>query len=345
MMATMVTRLRRSDCTGPGIHRRRRGRGFSYQWADGGAVDDPETVDRIRRLVIPPAWTDVWICPYVNGHIQAVGTDAAGRRQYLYHLRWRERRDAEKYQRVCRLADRLPRMRRRVRADLRTRGLNRRRVLATATRLLDLGFFRIGTDEYADENGSYGLTTVLREHVRVEPDGTVTFEYISKGGSERYHQLAEPEVAKVVRQLLRRRHPGPELLAYWDGRAWTDVSGADVNDYLKHAFGADVSAKDFRTWHATVLAAVGLAVSVGADTPPRRRRAVARVMREVSDYLGNTPAVTRASYVDPRVVDRFLAGETIADALAGLGATTRPGHLATEGGAERAVASLLSPGS
>jgi DNA topoisomerase IB len=335
-------RLARSDCTGPGIRRRRRGRGFSYRWESDGAPVDAETRQRIEALVIPPAWKDVWICPKPNGHIQATGVDAAGRRQYLYHPTWRERRDAAKYLRLVDVGRKLPQARRKIRADLSTRGLNRRRVLAAAVELLDLGFFRVGNDQYADENGSYGLATVLREHVTVSRNGDVVFEYPSKSGRELYRAVAEPEAVAVVRALLRRNDDGPELLAYWENRRWHDVSSGDVNEYLKEIFGLPVSAKDFRTWHATVLAAVGLAVSTRARGVSGRKRAVTRVVREVADYLGNTPAVARSSYIDPRVIDRFLAGETIGNALPRLGKGTREGRLATEGDAERAVVALLS---
>jgi DNA topoisomerase IB len=303
---------------------------------------DAETRKRIEELVIPPAWQDVWICPKPNGHIQATGVDAAGRRQYLYHPAWRERRDAAKFVRLVDVGRRLPRVRKRVRADLETRGLNRRRVLAAAAELLDLGFFRVGSDQYVEENNSYGLATVLREHVTIERGGTVVFEYPSKSGREIYRAVAEPSVVAVIRALLKRNDDGPELLAYWEDGRWHDVSSADVNEYLKEVFRLPVTAKDFRTWHATVLAAVGLAVSTRArGSVSGRKRAVTRVVREVADYLGNTPAVARSSYIDPRVIDRFLSGETIGNSLPSLGKDTSDGHLATEGAAERAVVAML----
>lgn len=334
----MARRLRHSDCASPGIVRRRRGRGFSYHWEhDGSRVDDPVALGRVRDLVIPPAWTDVWICPYENGHIQAVGRDSAGRRQYLYHELWRERRDAAKHSHIAEIARRLPDVRAAVRADLATRGLNRRRVLAAAVRLLDLGFFRIGGEEYMEQNGSFGLATVRREHVQVERGGVVVFEYPAKGGREKYQAVADPAVVKLVRALLRRPDPSPELLGYRAGRRWHNVRSDEINDHLKDLFGIPVTAKDFRTWHATVLAAVGLAVSTNAESSAQRKRAVSRVMREVAEYLGNTPAVARSSYVDPRIVDRFLDGATVAAALPDLGKRTPEGHLATEGAVERAV--------
>jgi DNA topoisomerase I len=336
-------RLRRSHCTEPGIHRRRRGRGFVYIWEDGSKVSDPDTLERIRGLVIPPAWKDVWICPYGNGHLQASGIDAAGRRQYLYHAVWREQRDASKHEHVLEMAKSLPAARRVMRADLETRGLNQRRVLAAAGRLLDLGFFRIGGEEYVEENGSFGLATLRRDHVTLERGGKVAFHYVAKGGSRREQGVADTAVRAVLRSLLRRKEPRPELFAYWAERSWHGVQSGDINAYLKDVFGIEVTAKDFRTWHATVLAAVGLAVSTAsAGSESARRRAVARVMREVADYLGNTPAVVRASYVDPRLVDRYAEGRTIAETLTDLGKHTKPGGLATEGAAEAAVVELLS---
>jgi DNA topoisomerase I len=334
----MARRIRRSDCTSPGIVRRRRGRGFSYRWAqDGSRVDDPTVLRRIKDLVIPPAWTDVWICPYANGHIQAVGRDSAGRQQYLYHELWREQRDAAKHSHIVEIARRLPGVRATVGADLASRGLNRRRVLAAAVHLLDLGFFRIGGEQYAEQNGSFGLATVRREHVHVQRGGLVVFEYPAKGGRDKYQAVADPAVVKVVRALLRRSDPNPELLGYWAGRQWHDVRSDEINEHLKELFGIPVTAKDFRTWHATVLAAVGLAVSDRATTSAQRNRAVSRVMREVAEYLGNTPAVARSSYVDPRIVDRFLDGDAVTAALSDLGKQTPEGHLATEGAVEKTV--------
>ena len=336
-----MARLRRVDCAGPGIRRVRRGKGFSYRNADGTRVDDATTLTRIAELVIPPAWTDVWICPYANGHIQAVGTDAAGRRQYRYHDAWRVQRDAEKHERVLTFARRLPAAREQVALDLQERGLTRRRVLAAAFRLLDLGFFRIGGESYAEENGSYGLATMRRRHVTVSGD-MVVFDYIAKSGKHRVQAIVDEPVRKVVRSLLDRDDPSKELLAYRDRTGWHDVTSADINAYLRDVLGEDVSAKDFRTWHATVLTAVGLAVSTGAPTSESaRKRAVSRVVKEVSEYLGNTPAVCRSSYIDPRVVDLYDDGTTISGALERLGADADYGQPATHGQVEAAVLRLL----
>jgi DNA topoisomerase IB len=336
-----VARLRRVDCAGPGIERLRRGRGFSYRWADGEKVCDEATLARIANLVIPPAWNDVWICPFANGHIQAVGTDAAGRRQYRYHDDWRVQRDAEKHRRVLTFARRLPVAREQVALDLDERGLTRRRVLAAAFRLLDLGFFRIGGESYAEENGSYGLATMRRRHVTVTGD-LVVFDYTAKSGKHRVQAIVDDSVRKVVRSLLDRDDPSKELLAYKDRDGWHDVTSADINAYLRDVLGEDVSAKDFRTWHATVLTAVGLAVSTRAPTSETaRRRAVSRVVTEVSEYLGNTPTVCRSSYIDPRVIDLYDDGSTIAGALERLGAEADFGQPATHGQVETAVLRLL----
>ncbi len=269
-------------------------------------------MDRITALAIPPAWRDVWICPDPRGHIQAVGTDAAGRRQYRYHDAWRERRDREKFEHVLAFARRLPRLRRAVADDLAGGGLGRARVLAAAVRLLDLGAFRVGGEEYANgDDATYGLATLRRDHVTVTRDG-VEFRYPGKGGIQHGELVADPDVRPVVRALRHRRHPSPELLAYRNGRDWHDVHSADINEYLRAASGGDVTAKDFRTWHATVLAAAALATEPTPRSPRTGARVITRVCREVSEHLGNTPAVVRKSYVDPRVFDLYLDGVTIA---------------------------------
>jgi DNA topoisomerase IB len=221
--------------------------------------------------------------------------------------------------------------------------LSRDRVLAAAIRLVDLGFFRPGGEEYAAENGSYGLATIQREHVTCRRDGELVFDYIGKSAKHREQAVADERVCVVVRSLKRRRGGADGLLAYRSGPRWHDVTAADINDYLREVSGSDFTAKDFRTWHATVLAAVGLAVSErAADSESTRKRAIARVVREVSDYLGNTPAVARASYIDPRVIEFYEEGTTIAAALGRLGQQSEFGELATQGAAEAAVLRLLS---
>jgi DNA topoisomerase IB len=333
--------LRRSDPNGAGIRRRRRGRGFSYLGADGTAVTDPRTLARIKALVIPPAWQDVWICADPGGHIQAMGTDAAGRRQYRYHDRWREQRDHDKHDRVEHFGAALPVIRAAIDRHLDTRGLGRERVLAAAIRLIDLGFFRPGGEEYAEQNGTFGLATIRRDHVTLTK-GQLVFEYLAKGAKQREQAVAEEQVCAAVRSLRRRRGGGDQLLAYRAGSGWHDVTAADINDYLREISGGDYTAKDFRTWHATVLAAVGLAVSERAtDSDSARKRAVARVVQEVADYLGNTPAVARASYIDPRVIELYQDGRTIAGALGELGKDSDFGDLATKGRAEKALLNLL----
>jgi DNA topoisomerase IB len=335
-------RLRRVDCAGAGIHRVRRGRGFSYVDDSGARVADTETLDRIKALVIPPAWEDVWICSLVNGHIQATGTDAAGRRQYLYHEAWRLARDRDKHERMLTFAKALPAARKRIAVDLVRPKPDKRRISAAAARLLDLGFFRIGGEEYADTNGSFGLATLLTEHVTVGRDGTMTFDYIAKGGQRRVLSLGEPELYRVIATLKRRTDDSNELLAYKTRTGWHDLKSTDINDYLAEIMGENFTAKDFRTWHATVLCAVGLAVSTHAPTSePARKRAVARAVKETAFYLGNTPAVCRNSYIDPRVIDRYNDGRTVRGTLDRLGADTDEGELATQGPIEAAVLRML----
>ncbi len=339
-------RLRTSDPERPGWRRVRRGRGFSYLRQDGSPVRDPEELTRLRSLAIPPAWREVWICPWPNGHLQALGTDAAGRRQYLYHPAFRERREAAKHEHVLDVASRLPVLRERVAADLRRRGLCRDRVRACAARLLDLGLFRIGSDCYARANGSFGLTTLRREHVRLRR-GAVVFDFPAKSGLRREQLVRDPATGAVVAALLRRRAEGERLLAFWQHRRWHEVHGADLNAYLTMATGVAATAKDFRTWHATVLAAVALATSdrVAAEgTRAARRRAVARAEREVAHYLGNTAAVCRASYINPRVVELFEQGRSIAADLGRLGEDADLGTPASHGAVEEAVRRLLGDG-
>jgi len=333
-----VSRLRRVNPNGPGLHRVRRGRGFAYVDDNGGAVTDDAVLARIDALVIPPAWQDVWICRSPNGHIQATGVDAAGRRQYRYHDAWRATRDMAKHERILDFAGHLPAMRRQVCADLERPELDRTRVLSCAVRLLDLGFFRVGSEQYRT---SFGLATIRKEHVRVSRSGMVTFDYIAKSGIRRVQSIAEPEVCAVVTALRRRKSGGEELLAYRDGKRWVDVRSSDINAHVQELTGFVCTAKDFRTWNATVLAAVGLAVQQDVGTVTARKRAVSRVLQEVAHYLGNTPSVCRSSYVDPRVLDLFDSGVTIRPDLQRLGEGALPGTPATQGTVEAAVRRLL----
>ena len=325
-----MSRLRRADCSGPGFRRARKGRGFTYLDEDGSPIEEPEVVSRLRSLGIPPAWKDVWICPWANGHIQATGVDAAGRKQYLYHQDWRTRRDAEKFDEMLEFAKDLPALRSRVAEDLESgESLTRERVLACAVRLLDRGFFRIGTEEYAVTNESYGLATMRKSHVRLEDDHTMVFDYPAKSGIRQIRAIVDPVAIEVIGTLKRRRGGGKELLAYKNGSRWHDIRSGDINEYIKEITGGDYSAKDFRTWNATVLAAVALAVSGEvADTKTGRKRAVTRAVKEVSHYLGNTPAVCRASYIDPRVFDAYEGGLIIGPAVQ---------KAAEEGGGEMAI--------
>ena len=338
-----MPRLRRSDCSLPGITRRRRGRGFEYRDAGGSLVRDPEVLERIRALGIPPAWRDVWICADPLGHLQATGIDAAGRKQYRYHEAWRARRDLQKFDDMVRFARALPGLRAHVEAGLAGAGVSRERVLACAVRLLDRGFFRIGSEEYSVQNESYGLATMRKSHVTVGDDGEMVFDYPAKHGIQRVQAVVDPVASDLVRTLKRRRGGGPELLAYKDGGRWRDLRSEDINEYLKDATGGDHSAKDFRTWNATALAAIALAVSgASAHSKTARRRAIKRAVEEVAVYLGNTPAVCRASYIDPRVFDAFDARLTIRPALERVAANVRPGELPIhQPELERAVLDLI----
>jgi DNA topoisomerase-1 len=293
----------------------RRGRAFSYTDENGDAVENAEVRARIRELAIPPAWTDVWICPDPRGHIQATGYDDAGRKQYLYHDAWREHRDRRKFQQMETFGESLPALRKRVERDLVRRGLVRDRVLGCALRLLDLGFFRIGSERYAAENETYGLATIKRGQVRIER-GAAVFEYRAKGSQRHVQVVADPVVLPTIRALKGRRSGGRELLAYRNGRAWQGVRSDEINEHLKELSGGEFTAKDFRTWNATVLAAVALAKHDPADlSRTARRRVTNEAVKSVAGYLSNTPSVCRSAYIDPRVIDRFDSGDTIRGAL------------------------------
>jgi len=345
-----MTRLRRSNCAAPGITRRGRGRGFEYLDPAGERIDDPEVLERIAELAIPPAWKEVWICMDALGHLQATGIDAAGRKQYLYHERWRVHRDRLKFGAMLAFGKALPRLRRRVNRDLAWAGparlglddLNRKRVLACSVRLLDLGFFRIGSEDYAERNESYGLTTVLRDHVTIV-DSEVVFDFPAKSGQRRVQGITDRDALAVVAALKRRRS-GSQLLAYRTPDGWVEVRAEDVNAYIKQGSAGDFT-KDFRTWNATILAAVALAnADERGRTRAGREREVSRAVKTVATYLGNTPAVCRASYVDPRVIDRYHAGVTIARTVADLPpAGPDLANAAVRRRIEAAVLELLTP--
>jgi DNA topoisomerase IB len=302
-------------------------------------VRDRGTLDRIAGLAVPPAWHDVWICPWPNGHIQAVGIDDAGRRQYRYHDHWRELRDVDKFDRVLAFGHRLPRLRKRVVADLAGRSLSRDRVLAAAVRLLDVGSFRVGGEEYRDDHETYGLATLLKRHVRIE-GATMTFRFPAKSGQRGSVEVCDREVANVLRQLCRRRGGGTELLAFKEGGTWHDVRAEDINAYIKQGLGDGFSAKDFRTWNATVTAVVALASADRPLTSGRARREVEReAVAAVARQLGNTPTVSRSAYVDPRAIEHFHRGET-----ASLPHRRHRDGSVARSTAERATATLLDPG-
>jgi DNA topoisomerase IB len=347
-----VPRLRRSSCAAPGIARRGRGRGHEYLDPDGQRIDDPEVLERIAQLTIPPAWRDVWICMDPLGHLQATGIDAAGRKQYRYHERWRTHRDRRKFDSMLAFGKALPRLRRRVGRDLRSAApdrssdtrLDRERVLACAVRLLDLGFFRIGSDDYAERNESFGLTTMLREHVTIAGEELV-FDFPAKSGQRRVQAIADRDALDVVSSLKHRRS-GEQLLAYRERRRWHELDAGQVNEYIKRHSRGDFTAKDFRTWNATVLAAVALAEpDAQGRTAAARERSVRAAIETVAAYLGNTPAVCRASYVDPRVLDRYRDGDTIAATLTALsGGGPDLGDTRVRRRVERAVLELLDAG-
>jgi len=310
-----MPRTRRVDCSSAGITRRRAGRGFVYLDPGGERVTDADALARIRQLAIPPAWQDVWICLEARGHIQATGIDDAGRKQYRYHDDWHARRASAKFDAMVSFAESLPALRRRVAKDIMRPELDAERVNACAVRLLDVGLFRIGSEGYADANGSYGLTTLRKSHVQLGADGII-FDFPAKSGQRRHQQVIDPQVYAIVKELRRRRGGGDELLAYKAGRRWADLKAEHVNTYIKTVAGDGFTAKDFRTWNATALCAVALAAHAAeVTTKASKKRVVRAAIGDVATFLGNTPTVCRNSYVDPRVIDRFDSGLTVAAAI------------------------------
>ena len=300
--AAAAGHLRHVSDTAPGIARLRAGKGFTYRAADGSRVRAPQTLARIRALAIPPAWTSVWICALPHGHLQAVGRDARGRKQYRYHPRWREVRDETKYGRLAAFGRALPRIRRRVHEDVRRPGLPREKVLAAVIGLLERTLIRVGNEEYARQNGSYGLTTLRAKHVKVA-GARIRFEFTGKGGKPHVVDLDDRRLAQVVRQC--RDLPGHELFQYVDeqGRRQS-IDSADVNAYLREISGHDFTAKDFRTWGGTVLAAAALR-GVEAGSPTRARKQIAQAIATVAQQMRNTPAICRKSYVHPAIIQAF----------------------------------------
>lgn len=298
--------LRYSTDDRPGLTRHRAGKGFSYRDTDGNVIRDPDTLERIRKIVIPPAWTDVWISPWPNGHLQATGRDARGRKQYRYHARWREERGAENFARMIAFAKALPKIRRRAEHDLAKRGLPREKVLGAVVRLLELTLIRVGNDEYARLNRSFGLTTMRDRHALIR-GSSVKFRFRGKGGLMHEVGLRDRRLASIVRRC--QDLPGQELFQYLDADGETrDVTSDDVNDYIREASGGDFTAKDFRTWAGTLLAYRALRALQPQDHGTAAKKNVVQAMRLTAEKLGNTPAVARGSYVHPAVLDAYLEG-------------------------------------
>jgi DNA topoisomerase-1 len=309
VLAAQAAGLRYVTDGRPGIRRKRAGKGFSYVSPEGSPVRDEGELRRIRALAVPPAWTDVWICPDPRGHIQATGRDARGRKQYRYHTRWREVRDETKYGRMVAFGDVLPEIRRRVSADLRKDGLPRAKVLAAVVRLLETTLIRVGNEEYAKENRSYGLTTLRDRHVRVRGD-TLRFEFVGKGGQRRRIDLRDAKLARIVKRC--QDLPGQVLFQYvGDDAHVRDVGSEDVNDYLREITGQEFTAKDFRTWTGTVMAALALAELEPFRSQRQAKKNVVSAIEQVAERLGNTPAVCRKCYVHPQVIDAYLDGSPI----------------------------------
>ena len=312
-----MPRLRTVSTSDPGWTRVRHGRGHRYLDVDGSPLG-PAEVERVKALVIPPAWRDVWISPYPNAHLQAVGTDEAGRRQYLYHPAWRAKRDEAKFDRVIEMAAKLPDVRARIREDLARDEMGRETALAAAVRLVDLGCFRLGSDSYTTQNGSYGLTTLERRHVSRRGE-TRIFAFTGKSGVDHEICLTDPQLCRIVDAMTLRRRADERLLAVKEGRSWVPLQAGDVNEHIRELFGLEVTAKDFRTWHATVHVAMDLGHRALEPKPPRTKTARSKAVRQAivgaSELLGNTPTVCRSSYVDPRVIDLYESDVTIAPAL------------------------------
>ncbi len=306
LLAARAVGLRYVDPSEPGIGRRRAGSGFTYVDEDGRRVADEEVLARIRAVAIPPAWTDVWICRSPRGHIQAMGRDARGRRQYRYHALWQQTRDATKYERTIAFAKALPRLRRQVDRDLRRRGVPREKVIAAIVRLLEMTLVRVGNEEYARDNRSFGLTTLRNRHARVTSSG-LKLSFRGKGGKEHVVGLQDRRLARVMKSI--QELPGQKLFQYEDDDGKPQaVDSDDVNDYLRAAMGDDFSAKDFRTWAGTVLAASALQeVEIGDPAKPTNA-ALGRAVAKVAAQLGNTPAVCRRCYIHPQIVDAYLDG-------------------------------------
>ena len=318
----------------PGYSRKAKGKDFDYFDTEGKAIRDEQRLLRIKRLAIPPAWTDVWICPSSNGHIQATGRDARGRKQYRYHERWREVRDENKFGRLAQFAKALPNIRRRVTQDLKLPGLPRQKVLATIVRLLERSFIRIGNEEYARENKSFGLTTLKNRHVKVKGE-KVLFRFRGKSGRQHEVDVTDRRVAKVIAKC--QDLPGQDLFQYVENGEARDVTSQDVNEYLRQIAGEDFTAKDFRTWGGTVLAAIALSKQEAFETKKQAKANIKTAICAVAELLGNTPAVCRKCYIHPVIVEAYLKRTPIAG-LNGNAKSLMPPNLH---GAERAVLKFL----
>jgi DNA topoisomerase-1 len=335
--ASAVPGLVRSDPHSPGITRVRDDDGIHYLDPSSVSITDTATLDRIRALRIPPAWAEVWISPDPLGHIQATGTDSKGRLQYLYHRLWREQRDAQKFGHMLRFADALPRLRTAATDDLRHRGLTRDRVVASVVRLIDLGLFRIGGERYAELDHHYGATTLRKQHVRITRDG-ILFDYTAKWGKQRTIVIRDSLVQPTIRALTRADNDLDTLWSYQQDGRWHVLHSREVGNYIAARAGGHFTAKEFRTWNATVLMALALANAEPAPELSGRQRVIAASVREVADWLGDTPAVARSSYIDPRLIVRYESGGHLP------GIPRDPVALPASPEAETAVAALLTTG-
>jgi DNA topoisomerase I len=324
----------------PGIRRLSTSAGFAYRDQYDNPVSNPDTLQRIRKLSIPPAWRDVWIAADPSGHVQATGFDRAGRKQYRYHAQWRELRDEEKFDKIVSFGEALPAIRETVSQDLVGNRLDHKQVLGCAVRLLDLGSFRIGSDRYAVEDDTHGLTTLLAREVQLDGN-SIVFNYVGKEHKHQLQHVVDEDARKVVAELLEQRRPDERLFAFSDGRRWGDLHSGDVNHYLREAAGMRASAKEYRTWNATVLAASVLARLESPASRHAAERAFKSAVTTVAGYLGNTPAIARRAYVDPRIFDRYRAGFTIQPELAGLGIDLEARPPSTRRPVELAVLDLI----
>jgi DNA topoisomerase I len=334
-LESAVAGLVRSDPHSPGITRERSGQGFRYRAPSGAEIADHETLDRIQALKIPPAWENVWISPEPLGHIQATGVDRKGRLQYIYHRVWRELRDAEKFVHMLRFASRLPLLRDATVGDMKRRGLTRERVAASVVRLIDLGLFRIGNERYAELDHHYGATTLLKEHVRLTREG-IMFDYIAKAGQHRTIVVRDELVMPIIRTLVRADHGHGTLFCYQQSNGWHVLHSRDVGNYIATRAGGHFTAKEFRTWNATVLTALVLANAGPSPTERSRKRVISSSVKEVARWLGDTPAVARSSYIDPRIISRYESDGQLPTVPA------RPAALPAPAEVETAVAGLLS---